>query len=174
MFGITPPPGGSGDKGGKETRLLSTAIAVPAAFLLGPTIHRHTVDWVVGVALQTYPPDWMDAVNWAWFGLVHLLTFAAIRTPVFTALTIATVYTTARFAPWPTNPQASERRTHMAKDHKYPAEIRHIPGEKLRNHLLPLPPDAVGSPIWASRARPPRSGLPSGRSLFCSPGWRLR
>lgn len=100
MSGIWPPRGGGPDDGNdRGNKLLATAIAVPAAFLIGPTLHRHTVDWVIGIALQTYPPDWMDAVDLAWFGFVHLLTFAAIRAPVFTALTMATVYTTARFAP---------------------------------------------------------------------------
>lgn len=97
MFGIPPPGGGAHGEHGKEHRQLATIIAVVAAFLLAPTLHRYSVDWVIGIARQTYPPDFMETVYWAWFGVVHLLTFAAIRAPVFAALTASTAYFAGRF-----------------------------------------------------------------------------
>lgn len=98
MFGVSPPSGGSDDRNNKENKQLATIIAAVAAFLLGPVLHRYSVDWVMGVARQTYPPDFMAAVYWGWFGVVHLLTFAAIRAPVFAALTAFTAYFAGRFA----------------------------------------------------------------------------
>lgn len=98
MFGVSPPPGGSDDRHNRENKQLATIIAAVAAFLLGPVLHRYSVDWVIGVARQTYPPDFIPAVYWGWFGVVHLLTFSAIRAPVFALLTAATALLAARFA----------------------------------------------------------------------------
>ena len=97
MFGVSPRPGGSDDRHNREHKQLATIIAAVAAFLLGPQLHRYSVDWVIGVARQTYPPDFMPAVYWSWFGLVHLLTYASIRAPVFAALTACTALFASRF-----------------------------------------------------------------------------
>lgn len=97
MFGVSPPSCGSDDRHNRENKQLATIIAAVVAFLLGPMLHRYSVDWVMGVARQTYPPDFILAVYWGWFGVVHFLTFAAIRAPVFAALTGFTAYFAGRF-----------------------------------------------------------------------------
>lgn len=97
MFGVSPRNNGSDDKSNQENKQLATVIAIPAAFILGPFLHRYSVDWVIGIARQTYPPDFMPAVYWGWFAVVHLLTFTAIRAPVFAALTAFTAYFAGRF-----------------------------------------------------------------------------
>lgn len=97
MFGSSPQPSGGSDNN-KENKQFATAIAGAAAFLLGPVLHRYTVDWVIRIAEQTYPPEVMVAVDWLWLGFTHVLLFLAIRAPVFAALTVATVYFGARFA----------------------------------------------------------------------------
>lgn len=91
---------GGGGNGPKMDDGFAITLAAMISMLASPALNEVTAPYVVWIAQRSYPPDWVEAIGFAWMVCCWPLTFFAARAGVAAALAVASMYAGYKFVPY--------------------------------------------------------------------------